>query len=375
MFNKKSDEGTVALKYESYWQCVLRYGLPFAGGRVAQTVVSSGLRSPEGTGLEGPAGTESESDWYPFGGERVISDTLTNPNHYKFTGMERDTETGLDHTLFRQFTSVYGRWYSPDRMVGNVLNPQTWNRYAYVTNNPATMTDPFGLSGNCATAYAGCPTNVPDANQTAQAEIANYQASVNVNQENLTPESPDMASGEQAVTEESGQAFMNNCTNCDKSSTYTVDGTTYTYQTADVSTKLTAGTNNAAIATGDTQTGEWVSLSPADTQVGMDIWHSGPQCPGCGEIWNSANTWAVGAEIGTGALVSAPFALGLPAAVSGGYDVLLGWTMAHPGVVLGAMDVMNVLSPVPYAPATAAGMIVVDYRVGEWAYNKIKGGN
>jgi RHS repeat-associated protein len=96
--------------------------------------------------VAGPAGTESESDWYPFGGERVISDTLTSSNHYKFTGMERDTETGLDHTLYRQFSFAWGRWYSPDSKVGNVLNPQTWNRYAYVTNNPATFTDPLVLS-------------------------------------------------------------------------------------------------------------------------------------------------------------------------------------------------------------------------------------
>jgi RHS repeat-associated protein len=145
----------------------------------------------------GPNGTESESDWYPFGGERVISDTLTNPNHYKFTGMERDTETGLDHTLYRQFSSNYGRWYSPDRMVGNVLNPQSWNRYAYVTNNPATFTDPLGLDNadpDCASSYAGCPTNVPD-------------ASTDTNQQNYAPESAEMAAGEASY-------ISNNCIGC-----------------------------------------------------------------------------------------------------------------------------------------------------------------
>jgi hypothetical protein len=38
--------------------------------------------------------TESEEMYYPFGGERWSSGT--DPNHYKFTGKERDVETGLD---------------------------------------------------------------------------------------------------------------------------------------------------------------------------------------------------------------------------------------------------------------------------------------
>jgi hypothetical protein len=36
-----------------------------------------------------------ESDFYPFGGERVIS--ASRGNAYKFTGKERDTEFGLDN--------------------------------------------------------------------------------------------------------------------------------------------------------------------------------------------------------------------------------------------------------------------------------------
>ena len=38
---------------------------------------------------------EKESDYYPYGGEMPISGSDTN--HYKFTGKERDTETGLDY--------------------------------------------------------------------------------------------------------------------------------------------------------------------------------------------------------------------------------------------------------------------------------------
>ncbi len=86
---------------------------------------------------------QDSSDYYPFGGERVVTSSLTD--HYKFTGMERDTESGLDHTLFRQFTSTYGRWLSPDPLAGHFTNPQSLNRYAYVENNPPNFADPLGL--------------------------------------------------------------------------------------------------------------------------------------------------------------------------------------------------------------------------------------
>src|SRR5262249_21321441 len=41
-----------------------------------------------------------ESEFYPFGTERVITDGLDN--NYKFNSLERDTESGLDHTLYRK---------------------------------------------------------------------------------------------------------------------------------------------------------------------------------------------------------------------------------------------------------------------------------
>ena len=86
---------------------------------------------------------QNSSDYYPFGGERHVTSTLTD--HYKFTSMERDSESGLDHTLFRQFTSTYGRWLSPDPDCFGCTSPQKLNRYSYVLNNPVTLTDPLGL--------------------------------------------------------------------------------------------------------------------------------------------------------------------------------------------------------------------------------------
>ncbi len=86
---------------------------------------------------------QQESDYYPFGGERVITNTVDN--RYKFTGKERDVESGLDHSPFRQYSSNLGRWLSPDPKRGKVGNPQSLNRYAYALNNACSATDPLGL--------------------------------------------------------------------------------------------------------------------------------------------------------------------------------------------------------------------------------------
>jgi hypothetical protein len=51
---------------------------------------------------------------------------------------------------FRFYASSLGRWHSPDPLAGDITNPQSLNRYPYVLNNPATLTDPLGLQ-NCPT--------------------------------------------------------------------------------------------------------------------------------------------------------------------------------------------------------------------------------
>jgi RHS repeat-associated protein len=52
-----------------------------------------------------------ESDYYPYGQERVVTGTGAL-NYYKYTGHERDIESSLDHTLYRQLSSAQGRWLS-----------------------------------------------------------------------------------------------------------------------------------------------------------------------------------------------------------------------------------------------------------------------
>jgi RHS repeat-associated protein len=100
-----------------------------------------------------------DSDFYPFGGERVISSGAAN--QYKFTGKERDAESGLDNFGARYDSSSMGRFMSPDPLLnsGHPSNPQTWNRYAYTLNNPLNIVDPTGLYNlvnNCASDDKKC---------------------------------------------------------------------------------------------------------------------------------------------------------------------------------------------------------------------------
>jgi RHS repeat-associated protein len=95
----------------------------------------------------------------PYGQEL---DNQTTANNYKYTGLERDSESDLDHADFRQLAYLQGRWMSTDPDDGSIdaNNPQSLNRYAYVGNNPLSFSDPSGLNpegvGGGAGAGIGC---------------------------------------------------------------------------------------------------------------------------------------------------------------------------------------------------------------------------
>jgi RHS repeat-associated protein len=80
----------------------------------------------------------------PFGQELSAQNSAIT---FQFAGMQYDAETNLNHTDFRQYASSEGRWLSPDPYLGslNPGNPQSFNRYTYVLNNPLNLSDPSGL--------------------------------------------------------------------------------------------------------------------------------------------------------------------------------------------------------------------------------------
>ena len=65
----------------------------------------------------------------------------------KFTTYERDGESGNDYTTGRMYASNLGRFLSPDLAPAALGDPQSWNRYTYVRNDPVNQTDPSGWCG------------------------------------------------------------------------------------------------------------------------------------------------------------------------------------------------------------------------------------
>jgi len=97
-----------------------------------------------------PIGTIVQATfYYPYGG--MESSSGSDPNNYKFTGKERDTESGLDNFGARYNASTMGRFMTPDWSAkpqgvpyAVLDDPQSLNLYAYARNNPTTFYDPDG---------------------------------------------------------------------------------------------------------------------------------------------------------------------------------------------------------------------------------------
>jgi RHS repeat-associated protein len=79
----------------------------------------------------------------PFG--EALSTTGSLPVQ-RFTGQDRDDESGLDNFNARAFDPGAGRFTRLDPAGGDAKLPQTWNRYAYARNDPLGFNDPSGMT-------------------------------------------------------------------------------------------------------------------------------------------------------------------------------------------------------------------------------------
>jgi RHS repeat-associated protein len=108
-------------------------------------------------------------DYLPFGEELTAGITGRDANwgaadpHMKFTGKLRDDTSesgapsgGLDYFGFRYYSGAQGRFTGSDAPFADQspADPQSWNMYAYVRNNPLKNTDPNGR--DCQNGFGAC---------------------------------------------------------------------------------------------------------------------------------------------------------------------------------------------------------------------------
>ena len=89
----------------------------------------------------------SDQAYAPFG--EVYDKVIANIGvpAQMFTGDTQDTLGGVFDTPNRELNAGQGRWLSPDPAglaAVDPTNPQSWNRYGYVGNNPLALIDPSG---------------------------------------------------------------------------------------------------------------------------------------------------------------------------------------------------------------------------------------
>jgi RHS repeat-associated protein len=109
-------------------------------------------------GVTNHAGTETDDAlFYPWGQAWEHTENFADLPYYDYK----------THNIFAQFRTDspgLGRWLSPDPVGGDITNPQSLNRYAYVLNNPTSMIDPLGLSDCGGNPDVDCndPSHPPD---------------------------------------------------------------------------------------------------------------------------------------------------------------------------------------------------------------------
>ncbi len=137
-------------------QAVTKMFVPLPGGATAVYAGTSlsYYRHPDWLGSSRIASTTSRTVYYdgayaPFG----ESYNETGTTDRSFTGQNQDLgATDLYDFLYREHSAIEGRWISPDPAGMAAVDPslpQSWNRYAYVSGDPTSQTDPLGLDGAC----------------------------------------------------------------------------------------------------------------------------------------------------------------------------------------------------------------------------------
>jgi RHS repeat-associated protein len=157
---KKTDNsGTTVFVYNAGGQLIAEYHSdpvpPAPGGGGTSYLTTDHLGSTRVV-TKSDGTVKARYDYLPFGeelgagvGQRTtgMGYSAADSTKQKFTQKERDNESGLDYFGARYYSAPQGRFTSTDPKVDqkrSVIDPQRFNLYVYVRNNPLALIDPDG---------------------------------------------------------------------------------------------------------------------------------------------------------------------------------------------------------------------------------------
>ena len=288
----------------------------------------------------------------PFG--EVYAETATT--NRDFTGQTQDTTRGLVRFPVPPTEPAQGRWLVPDPAglaAVDITNPQTWNRYAYVGNNPLSTVDPLGLAP-CFT--TGCLKNHEND------DVAFHDHPWNCG--GLTLEGMDAPCGLINNLLSSGAAVY--CPQCQPGQIVGVDNRIYGYGGKYVSNATGQYSEVLAGDTSSVSVGAFYQVGLIDTGSSVNdtlgSWGQGVFGPQTHSLWRNASTTANVVAGATLVLVSpalvaegVPLALGAASKVTIGYgtaDALTGgwltqqltnvtWRAGAPGILGSTLGWLN----------------------------------
>jgi RHS repeat-associated protein len=85
----------------------------------------------------------SQQRYLPFGQMREDVGSIAQTD-FSYTGQRSLPEMGLMDYKARMYSSSLMRFIQPDSLIPSLFNPQSLNRYSYVTNRPIIFNDPTG---------------------------------------------------------------------------------------------------------------------------------------------------------------------------------------------------------------------------------------
>jgi RHS repeat-associated protein len=141
----------------------------------------------------------SQQRYLPFGGVRSDMGSISQQTDYGYTN-QRDLDSamgGLMDYKARFYSPVLGRFIQPDTIIPGAENPQAWNRFSYVKNNPTSFNDPSGhdpitffallvIGSVILSACATAPTEAPTVTPTVSAEERLQQINTIADKYNIT---------------------------------------------------------------------------------------------------------------------------------------------------------------------------------------------